>query len=457
MFAFADNHVVIPNAVVEEIDNFKKGHGELNANAREVARKLYTLKESLDGGKTLFDWVDMPNGGQLRIVGSSGKDFDFPKTWDDSKRDNDILKVCLELTADNVDVPVILITKDILLGIKADAVKVKNETFKTDEVKRLDEQYTGVIDIYAETDVVNAFRTNGSVDVDAVLGTYNEATTTFTKVYPDTLMPNQFVILHTPAGKSTMLGRVSRDKKTIGKLRRENEHPFGVTARNASQRFMQEALMDSVAATPLVIIKGPAGTAKTFFSLAVALERIYNGVVEKGDMFRKILVCRPNQLMDDDLGYLPGTELEKIMPLMRPIYDNLEVLVDGNRESRAANEAELQSKVQDIFSRGLIEMQAVGYLRGRSIESQWIIVDECQNLSPRAAKAIVTRVAVGTKLIMCGDPQQIDNQYLDSKTNGISYIAEAMKFSPCCSIITTDDKDVVRSELAKEAVKYLND
>ena len=252
------------------------------------------------------------------------------------------------------------------------------------------------------------------------------------------------------------LRKISRDKKFITRLIYEKEHPFGVTARNATQKFMQEALMTSVKDCPLVVIKGPAGTAKTFYTLAVALERLYENHNNDNEKFRKILICRPNQLMDEEIGFLPGTEQEKINPLMRGIYDNLEVLIDSDKDSRCSDEELLQDKVQEIFDRGIVQMQSVGYLRGRSIENQIIYIDEAQNLTSKQAKAIVTRVGEGTKLILSGDILQIDSQYLTARNNGISYIVESMKGSPLMAVIETNESDVVRSPLAKEAVKYLD-
>ena len=156
--------------------------------------------------------------------------------------------------------------------------------------------------------------------------------------------------------------------------------------------------------------------------------------------------------MEEEIGFLPGTEKEKIGPLLRPIVDNICSLVDSNKES---DEQMLQSQVDYIFDNNYIDAQAIGYLRGRSIDKQFIVVDESQNISARVAKAIVTRAGEGTKVIFCGDPMQIDNQYVTEKTNGLSYLTEKMKESPLMAVITTDESDIVRSQLAKEAVKYL--
>ena len=456
LFSFDDNDVVIPATVLEELDNKKHGFDEINVNAREVARTLYKLKQTTE--TDLFQGTKLENGGTLSICPYKdiSEDINFPSTWDDNKKDNEILKTCLALQK-TVDNEVILVTKDIFLGIKADYLKIKNDDFKTNAVVPLKEQYSGQAEVALSEEDFVTYSKNGFIDLSkAFMIEYTDDE--YKENYNFVTYPNEFLIIHNAMQytKSTLLGKVSKNGQMIERLYYEKEHPFGVTARNASQKFMQEALMSPVSETPLVVIKGPAGTAKTFYSLAVGLERVWNDNNNKGEKFRKILVCRPNQTMDEEIGFLPGTEKEKIEPLMRPIFDNLEVLVDSDRDSRNANENELQDKVAYIFDDKKIDMQAVGYLRGRSIDSQFIIIDEAQNLSSRVAKAIVTRAGEGTKVIFCGDPKQIDNQYVTEKTNGLSYLVENMKGSPLMAVIETDESDIVRSSLAKEAVKYLD-
>ena len=450
LFTFDDNDVVIPEAVLEELDNKKHGHDQINVNAREVARKLYHLKQI--NSNTLFGGIVLENGGTLTICPASKiVKKSFSEAWDNDKKDNEILKTCLSLmeTKENV----VLVTKDIFLGIKADDLGIKNEDYKTDSVVDLSEQYTGQLDVALAEEDFMKYNKEGIIDIQkafVVECTNNE----YNENYNFQKYPNEFLIIHNAMQytKSTLLGKISRNGKEIEKLRYEKEHPFGVTPRNASQKFMQEALMAPVDEVPLVLIKGPAGTAKTFYSLAVALERIMNKHNNEGEFFRKILVCRPNQLMEEEIGFLPGTEKEKIGPLLRPIIDNICSLVDSNKES---DEQMLQSQVDYIFDNNYIDAQAIGYLRGRSIDKQFIVVDESQNISARVAKAIVTRAGEGTKVIFCGDPMQIDNQYVTEKTNGLSYLTEKMKESPLMAVITTDESDIVRSQLAKEAVKYL--
>ncbi len=250
--------------------------------------------------------------------------------------------------------------------------------------------------------------------------------------------------------KQSALGRF--DGENIVHLHYKDSKPLGLSARNVGQRFMLECLFTSSNMAPLSIVKGPAGTAKTLFSLAVGLQKI---IEEETGEYRKILVCRPNVTMDEEIGFLPGTEEQKISPFMRPIFDNLEVLVDSDEKERYKNEKELQDKVNELFDRRIITTEAIAYLRGRSIIRQWVIIDEAQNLSPKQVKAITTRVGIGTKLILIGDPDQIDHPFMDSRSNGLCYASERMKGSKLCYQVTLKYDECERSPLSFEAAQRL--
>ena len=191
---------------------------------------------------------------------------------------------------------------------------------------------------------------------------------------------------------------------------------------------------------------------KTFYAVAVGLEKVFN--TEKRE-YRKILISRPNAQFDDDIGYLPGTEQEKISPLMRPIIDNLEQLIDSDEEERYKNEEELHAKIDELFARGLIETEAMNFIRGRSFVNTYLIIDEAQNMTPKQVTGIITRAGKGTKVILLGDPKQIDNPYLDEQTNGLSYASEHMKKSPFCYQITFNAEECERSELAMDAIQRM--
>ena len=213
---------------------------------------------------------------------------------------------------------------------------------------------------------------------------------------------------------------------------------------------MQEALLTDAKEAPLVIVKGKAGTAKTFYALAAGLQKVIQEVPKQ---YRRILVVRPNSQFDDDIGYLPGSEQEKIYPLMRPIIDNLEIL--SIKMSTFQNEKELSGKIDELFDSEIIATEALNYIRGRSITEAYLIIDEAQNLTPRQAKGIITRAGKGTKIILLGDTNQIDHHLLDNRTNGLSYASEKMKGSKLCYQISMLETECERSDLAADAINRM--
>lgn len=440
ILSFGDSDVVIPEVVFEELDKFKKHKDDLGVNARYAARLIDDLRKK---GK-LNKGVKLPGGGKLRVE-MNHYDVKMPLSWDKMKPDNRIIQVCMGLKEYGENV--CLITKDIFERIKADTVEIDVEDFYEKIVPEDESQYTGRIDLYIPASEMEKFYKNKFVDMDYVKS-YTESTHSCEK---PVLYVNEFVILHcSENSKQTALGRF--DGKKIVQLNFMDGNVIGITPRNVGQKFMLEALLTDAATAPLVIIKGPAGTAKTLFSLAAGL----HGILEEDiRSYRRILVCRPNITMDDDIGFLPGTEQEKISPFMRPILDNLEILVDSDEKERYKNEKELADKIRELFDRRVIVTEAVGYLRGRSIAKNWLIIDEAQNLTPKQVKAIVTRVGIGTKLILEGDPEQIDQPFLDARSNGLSYASEKMKNSKLCYQITLKHTECERSALAYEASKKL--
>ncbi|SMC37630.1 PhoH family protein [Papillibacter cinnamivorans] len=433
LYAFGDNDVILPEVVLEELDRFKKDPSETGANAREAARIL----EALRSRGPLTAGVELPGGGLLRIE-LNFRGVELPESWEGSKADNRILKICKGL-ADRGE-PAILVTKDTFLRIKGDIIGIPVQDFLNEQVARPDSQYRGRTELYATAKKLDEFYKKGTLPLRSL-----------SSIDPDTgerrpfsLITNEFVHLRsTDSAKQSALGRF--DGKHLTVLKYADETPFGVRPRNVGQRFMQEALMMSSSEVPLVIVKGAAGTAKTFYSLAVGLHRV---LAHKSREYRRILVCRPNVKFDEDIGYLPGSESEKLAPFMRSVVDNLEILVDSDDSERYKNESELSDKVSELFNRNIITTEAIAYIRGRSIQKNWVIIDEAQNLTPKQVKGIVTRAGKGTKLILLGDPDQIDHPYLDSRTNGLCFASERMKGSPYCCQLTMNDDECERSPLA---------
>lgn len=440
ILSFGDNDVIIPEVVLEELDSFKKDKSDLGANARYAARLIDKLRKQ---GK-LNEGIDLESGGRLRVE-MNHHDTEIPASWNKDKADNRILQVCKGLKEQGENVW--LISKDIFLRIKADAVDIDVEDYYEKFVPEYDNQYTGRIEVFISPEKLQEFYTQKSIEVDGLL-IYDEELEEYTI---PSLYTNQFILIHSMENpKQTALGRY--DGKNIVPLYNKESKPLGVVPRNVGQRFMLEALSIDAAKAPLVIIKGPAGTAKTLFSLAVGLQKILQ---DNSEHYRRILICRPNVTMDEEIGFLPGTEQEKISPFMRPIFDNLEILVESDEKERYKNEKQLLDKIKDLFDRRVITTEAVAYLRGRSIVKNWVIIDEAQNLSPKQVKAIITRAGEGTKLILIGDPEQIDHPFLDSRSNGLCYASEKMKGSDLCYQVTLKYDECERSPLAFEASKQL--
>lgn len=438
LHSFEDNNIVLPIAVLEELDAQKKDDGEKGHNARQVIRFLEKLRQS----GNLLDGVTLPGGGTLRLE-KNYSDIRLPETWRGSSADNRILRVCKGL-ADNGE-PAILVTKDIVARIKAQIMGIPAEDFTTDQVAAVREQYAGRMDAYVPDRLIEGFKTGGVLLEECYTAGENG------EKIPIPPIPNQFFILHSDTNeRKTVLGRLYNDK--IIPLDFLHAQPFGIIPRNVGQRFMQEALLLDANIAPLVIIKGTAGTAKTLFALAAGLELIMEYSEPR---FRKILICRPNVQFDNDIGYLPGTEQEKISPFLRPIIDNLEIIVDRNEKERYRNEMELRGKIDELFDRGVITAEAMNFIRGRSITQTYLLIDEAQNLTPRQVKGIITRVGRGTKVVLLGDPQQIDHPLLDERTNGLSYAAEKMKGSVRCFQLTMQNDECERSDLALEAAERM--
>ena len=227
-------------------------------------------------------------------------------------------------------------------------------------------------------------------------------------------------------------------------------HPYHIQPKNASQTFALWALMQPVEEIPFVILKGPAGTAKTFLSLAAGLDQTYDSRAHRS--YDSVLISRNNVMADADFGYLPGELEDKMNPLLAPFFDNLESLLRGNSdEDREC----ISRQIEDMIDSGVIEICALAYMRGRSITNKFLIVDETQNATRSQIRDIITRAGAGCKIVICGDPEQIDAHNLDKLNNGLVFASEKMKGSPVCAQISFTEEESVRSELAKEAIKRL--
>ncbi len=416
--AFADNVVNIPIYVIEELDLFKRDQTELGRNARRVARELDHYREL---GR-LEEGVANAAGGMVRVCFTKRR---LPEEVTASQSmDNAILSVAVDLKHREPDIPVIFVTKDINLRIRADALGVNAEDYDP-EGKDVSEVYGGSLEIETEGDLIDRLFDGQSLPV-ADLG-------------PGEFFPNEYLTLLGGNGRrQNALARITPDGR-VEPLARLRKPVWGLKPRNREQAFALDALLRPE--IQLVTLIGKAGTGKTLLALAAALDQ----VVET-QTYRRLLVSRPILPMGRDLGYLPGDLNDKLGPWMQPIRDNFEFLTSQT----AGNDVRTYDS---LVQAGLVELEALTYIRGRSLPGQIMIVDEAQNLTPHEIKTVLTRVGDGTKIIFTGDPYQIDQPYLDSVNNGLTSIVEKFKSEPLAAHITLTRGE--RSPLAELAANLL--
>ena len=399
IFSFEDNDVYIPISVIEELDTFKKGLSETGRNARHFSRILDDLRErgSLSNGIPLFN--DKRDSGKVYVVLES--DMALLPAHFERKPDNLILSVALILKKQVGNMPVILITKDSNLRIKADALGVSVSDFEADKVN-IEELYTGIVEFEVESEILKKYLSSGSVSLEE----YD-------------LMPNQYVILRD--SKDPLQFVYGKYDHVTGNLKNLNlggkDFVWGIYPRNLEQSFALDLLLDDD--VKLVTLVGTAGTGKTLLAIAAGLEKTTDE-----SKYQKLLVSRPIFPLGRDVGYLPGTLEEKLNPWMQPIFDNLELLLGGVSQGR---QKRLSQSYHELINQGILEVEPLTYIRGRSIPNQFFIVDEAQNLTPHEIKTILTRAGENTKIILTGDPYQIDNPYVDAASNGLTYVVERMK------------------------------
>jgi PhoH-like ATPase len=418
IFAFEDNHVIIPIYVIEEIDTFKKELSERGRNAREVARSLDSFR---DKGR-LSEGVPIGNGGVLRVA--IGK-----RAMPDALRasqivDNFILAVALEVRDQEQSVKTILVTKDVNLRIRADALGLLADDYNAEKID-IQELYSGTIELDVPGKLVDSFYADSALPMEN-----------------DDLHANQYVLLRsTESSVQTALGRYDAQHKRLVPVKKLREGVWGIRPRNKEQHYALDLLLNDD--IKLVTLVGKAGTGKTLVALAAGLQK----VVEE-QIFQKLLVSRPVIPLGKDIGYLPGDIEEKLNPWMQPIYDNVELLLGFNKgdKKEGRNYAEL-------IDLGYIEIEPLTYIRGRSIPNQYMIVDEAQNLTPHEVKTIITRVGDGTKIVLTGDPYQIDNPYVDAANNGLTTVVERFKDEPIAGHVTLTKGE--RSNLAEIASNLL--
>ncbi len=416
--SFGDNYVVLPMTVIEELDNFKRINDELGRSARHVIRQLDHLRTE----GNLKDGVKLANGGVLKISleENSGIKGSF---LDMSVPDNRILAVATNLAAQKEKV--IFVSKDISARLKADALGLEVMDFEQQKCD-FDSLYRGWREVEVGGEMIDAFYR------DKVLA-----------LPGGNFIANEFVILKDRDNvKHTGFARaVARD--SVVHLDPNFESAWELKARSKEQRMALELLMDPK--INLITLIGRAGTGKTLLALAAGLH-----CVLRLETYDKLLVSRPIIPMGRDIGYLPGTKDDKLSLWMQPIFDNLAYLM---RLSHKFEEGTVQNRIAQLIKNQQIELEALTYIRGRSIPDQFVIVDEAQNLTPHEVKTIVSRAGENTKMVITGDPNQIDNPYLDASSNGLAYAVEKLKGQPLYGHVTLSKSE--RSPLSAIAADFL--
>lgn len=411
-FKFDEHEVILPMVILEELDNLKKRMDSAGKNARETLKIL----DSLHSQGSLHEGIAIEDG-TLRVEDRFHDLVGMPPGMDTDKSDNKVLSVCLNLAKKHKQV--ILVSKDINMRVKASALDIEAEEYEAAKVD-VSVIYKGFTQISVGPEILNSFYRDNEV-----------------KVEGEQFYPNQFVLLKVEGSRESALSKFDAEKDRLVPLFHLGKKPWGISGRNLEQRFAIEILLSED--IKMVTLIGQAGTGKTLLALAAGLEKV---IEEKA--YQKLVVMRPVVPMGNDIGYLPGTKEEKLQNWMEPITDNLEILFTNRRGSES---------FEYFFNQGIVEVEALTYIRGRSLPNCYIIIDEAQNLTPHEVKTIVTRAGEGTKIVFTGDPYQIDNGYLDEYSNGLSIVANRFMSEKIAGHITLEKGE--RSELATLGARLL--
>lgn len=420
---FEDNDVALPISVLEELDTFKKGNDTKNFEAREFIRTL----DEYGLGNNFSDWIPLTgkNKGKFKVVREDAvsRELDACKIFGDNKPDHRILNAAIALQTEFADRHVVLVSKDINLRIKAKSLGVEAEDFETGKIRNISDLYTGKTEISdVDPALIDKIYKDGGCSPKELIG----------KEVP---IPNHYYLIRNQ--KSSVLGRFNAETHLIERVERRDA--YGIKARNAEQVFAIDALLNPE--IKLVTLQGVAGTGKTLLALAAAIEQRRN--------FHQIYLARPIvPLSNKDIGYLPGDIKSKLNPYMEPLFDNLKFIQSQYGETEKEGK-----KVNELLENEKLVIQPLAYIRGRSLSNVFFIVDESQNLTPHEVKTIITRAGENTKIVFTGDIFQIDTPYLDTQSNGLSYLIDRIHTHHLHAHITLERGE--RSELANLANEFL--
>ncbi len=416
LFQFDEHTIAIPTAVVEELDRHKNDPGDAGYNVRKISRLL----DSLGSSFTIPDT-------EKKILFPAECSFDgFPESWDRQKNDNRILAATKAIP------DAILVSKDVNMRVKARILGIPVQNYRHETVEEDYLTYCGRTEARISAMDLEELQKENPIDIDRVR-------------IPCRYLENEFLVLSAGEETSQVLGRFCQSE--VRPLSYRKVSPFGVRPRNVGQIFAMEALLSPPEELPLVILTGAAGTAKTFLTLACGLYQIMDV-----NRYRKMVITRAN-VDFDAIGTLPGDETDKIGPLMRGCMDNLEQILEKNRHASGSG---IQEEIRSILDCGILSIEAMAFLRGRSLTNQILYVDEAQNTTPSQIIGVLSRAGVGTKVVLSGDFNQIDNPKLDRHRNGLAHAIKMMAGDPCCCIVGFTDEEAARSELAAAVVKKIS-
>lgn len=412
ILSFRDNEIVIPLWVLEELDRLKSFSDERGRNARQAIRFLD--EQSRHGN--LRDGVKIENGSILRVMLTHSENS--PLDLDEKKTDNKIILTALGLQQRSRN-QVFFVSKDINARVKATSLGIKAVDYEKQKVN-INDLYKGCMELDTSSEQIEELKEKKSI------------------VWQNDLLPNQYIIFNQKNNDSRTIAKYKHFNKTLNYVRKQRS-VSGIKPLNEQQIIALDLLLDE--SISLVTLVGKAGTGKTLLAIASGLKKVLDD-----NTYSRVLVSRPVIPMGKDIGYLPGAKSEKLSHWMQPLFDNLEYIISNQ------NKKNLKS-IQSLIDNNLIEIEALTYMRGRSLPEQFIIIDEAQNLSPHEVKTIVSRAGAGTKVVLTGDPYQIDSPYLDSNSNGLTYLVEAFKGQECFGHIILEHSE--RSDLAELAAELL--
>lgn len=420
---FKENDIVIPLTVIEELDHFKRGSQVINLNAREFARTLDTMT-----GSALFNGgISLGKGmGKVRIAISRGMSEEIREIFKDDTPDHRILSCAVEIQKEDKKRSVILVTKDVNLRMKAKAIGLPAEDYSTDRISNVEELYSGkeIIEDFSDEILVKLYQPPYEVPLSEVK-----------KLLKGEVLANKFYILRNDS--RSVLAHLDSSREILRRV--DKNDIYGIKSRNAEQTFAVDALTNNN--IPLVSMTGKAGTGKTLLAIASALH------VKK--YYRQIYIARPVvPLSNKDIGYLPGDIENKLAPYMQPLWDNIKVIQDQYSETDKQH-----IQITQLIKEDKLVIEPLSYIRGRSLQRIFFIVDEAQNLTPHEIKTIITRAGEGAKIVFTGDVYQIDHPYLDSQSNGLSYLIEHFKGQKVYAHVNLLKGE--RSELAELASNLL--